>query len=88
MSEVTRVTVVIPKKLWEEVKRVVPSGGRSRLVAEALETEIRFRKRSAHLEELSHHQEYMRQKYGELPSSVEGITKMRQERDDEIEGMR
>ena len=88
MSEVTRVTLVIPKKLWEEVKRIAPSGGRSRLVAEALETEIRLRKRLTQLEQLNQHQKYMRNKYGELPSSVDDITKMRRERDGEIESMR
>ena len=87
MSEVTRVTVVIPKKLWEEVKRIAPPGGRSRLVADALESEIRQRRRTAQLEQLKRHQEYMRKKYGELPSSADEITKMRQERDGEIESM-
>jgi metal-responsive CopG/Arc/MetJ family transcriptional regulator len=88
MSEVTRVTLVIPKELWEEVKRIAPSGGRSRLVAEALETEIRLRKRLTQLEQLNQHQKYMRNKYGEFPTSVDDITKMRRERDGEIESMR
>ena len=45
MKDLERVTLVLPKALWEDVKRLVPSGGRSRLVAEALENEIRRRKR-------------------------------------------
>ncbi len=88
MGQTSRVTLVFPKELWEEVKRIVPAGKRSRLVAEALEAEIRRRKRVEQLNNLQRFQEYMRGKYGELPSSAEDIEKMRQERDHELAGLR
>ena len=88
MSELSRVTLVIPKKLWEEVKRVIPAGQRSRLVVEAIEAEIRRRQRLEQLHHLRRFNDYMRDKYGEMASSVEDIEKMREERDDEVAGMR
>ncbi len=88
MGETTRVTVVLPVALWEEVKEMVPAGQRSRLVAEALEAEIRRRKRLEQLERLRRFQDYLREKYGEMPSSVEEIRQMREERDAEITGLR
>lgn len=87
MSELTRVTVVLPKRLWEKVQHLIPAGQRSRLVADALESELRRRQRLEQVEELQQFQKYMREKYGELPSSVSVIEAMRQERDDEISGM-
>lgn len=88
MSELSRVTLVIPKKLWEDVKRVVPAGQRSRLVVEAIEAEIRRRQRLEHLHHLRQFNDYMRGKYGEMASSAEAITQVREERDDEVAGMR
>ncbi len=88
MSELSRVTVVLPRKLWEKVKRMVPAGQRSRLVADALETELKRRRRSEQVEELKRFQSYMREKYGQLPSSAPEIEATRQERDDEIAGLR
>lgn len=81
MKDLERVTLVLPKALWEEVKRLVPSGGRSRLVAEALENEIRRRKRLDQVNRIRQLQETLRSKYGELPSSAEDIERMRAERD-------
>jgi metal-responsive CopG/Arc/MetJ family transcriptional regulator len=81
MKDVSRVTLVLPKALWEDVKRLIPSGGRSRLVAEALEAEIRRRKRLEQVSHIRQLQELMRAKYGELPSGAEDIERMREERD-------
>jgi hypothetical protein len=87
MSEYSRVTIILPKKLWEDVKQKVPARKRSRLVAEALEAEMRRRGRLEHLERLMQFQEKMRHKYGELPGSAGAIQEMRDDRDDEIENM-
>ena len=84
MIETERVTLVLPKALWEDVKRLVPLGERSRLVVEALETEIRRRKRLEQVRQIRQLQESMRAKYGELPSGVEDIQQMREEHDDGI----
>lgn len=80
MKDVERVTLVLPKALWEDVKRLVPSGGRSRLVAEALQNEIRRRKRLEQANRIRQFQESMRSKYGDLPSGAEDIEIMREER--------
>ena len=88
MTHTARVTLVLPGDLWEEVKRMVPSGQRSRLVAEALETEVRRRKRWAAFERARQLGDELFEKYGEFPSSVEEINQMREERDAEITGLR
>jgi hypothetical protein len=88
MVNTTRVTLVLPEELWEEVKRMVPSGQRSRLVAEALEAEVRRRKRWEQLERVRQFQDYLFEKYGEMPSSVEEINQMRGDRDAQITGLR
>jgi len=79
--QVTRVTIALPKKLWEDVKHAVPAGQRSGLVASALENELRRRQRQGQFEQLRQFHETMRAKYGELPSSADDIDQMRQERD-------
>jgi hypothetical protein len=84
MGELSRVTLVLPKPLWDKVKRLVPAGQRSRLVADALEIELRRRQRVEQVEEVKRFQAYMRGKYGQLPSSAPDIETVRQERDDEI----
>jgi len=88
MTHTARVTLVLPADLWEEVKRMVPSGQRSRLVAEALETEVRRRKRWEAFERARQLGDELFEKYGEFPSSVEEINQMREERDAEITGLR
>ena len=88
MVNTTRVTLVLPEELWEEVKQMVPSGQRSRLVAEALEAEVRRRKRWEQLERVRQFQDYLFEKYGEMPSSVEEINQMRGDRDAQITGLR
>ena len=87
MSNAARVTLVLPGKLWEEVKRMVPRGQRSRLVAEALEAEVRRRKRWEAFERARELGDELFEKYGELPSSVEDINQMREERDARITGL-
>ena len=67
---------------------MVPSGQRSRLVAEALEAEVRRRKQREQLERVRQFQDYLFEKYGEMPSSVEEINQMREERDAQITGLR
>jgi len=88
MGDTVRVSLVFPRQLWEEVKRLIPSGERSRVIAEATEREIRRRRRLESVERLRALQEEFRQKYGEMPSCVEDIRQMREERDAEITGLR
>ncbi len=88
MKDTVRVSLVFPRGLWEEVKRLIPSGERSRVIAEATEREIRRRRRLESIERLRTLQEEFRQKYGEMPSCVEDIHEMREERDDELAGLR
>ena len=88
MSEYLRVTLVLPKKLWENVKKLAPPRQRSRLVAEALDAEVRRRGRLAQLAQLDQFQNYMRQKYGELPGSADDIQAIREERDHDLTGLR
>ena len=88
MSDTVRVSLVFPRELWEEVKRLIPSGERSRVIAEATEREIRRRRRLESIERLRALQKEFRQKYGEMPSCVEDIRRMREERDVEITGLR
>ena len=88
MGDTARVTISLPKELWEDIKNAVPAGQRSRLVAQALETEIRRRKRSEQLVNLVRLHELMVEKYGEQPDSAAEIEQMRQERDNEIEDLR
>lgn len=87
MTDTVRVSLVFPRDLWEEVKRVVPAGERSRVIAEATEREIRRKRRLESVERLQGLQEEFRQKYGEMPSGVEDIHQMRDERDVEITGL-
>ena len=51
------------------------------LVTEALANEIRHRERLAQFDQLRQFQDYMRSKYGELPSSAKEIAAIRTERD-------
>jgi metal-responsive CopG/Arc/MetJ family transcriptional regulator len=81
MSQVTRVTIALPKDLWESVKLTVPAGQRSGLIAAALESELRRRRRLNQLQQLRQFQENMKGKYGILPDSAEDIEQMRLERD-------
>jgi metal-responsive CopG/Arc/MetJ family transcriptional regulator len=80
LMQVTRVTIALPKKLWESVKKTVPAGKRSRLVAQALESELRRRQRAEQASHLREFQHTMRAKYGELPSSADDIDTMRGDR--------
>ncbi len=88
MSQLSRVNLVIPKDLWERVKRSVPEGKRSRLVVQALEAELQRREGLEKLEKLRQFQEYMHSKYGELGESAQDLQQMRVQRDDEIAGLR
>jgi hypothetical protein len=88
MAQYARVTVALPKDLWEKVKRSVPAGQRSRLVAEALQAELRRRQNLAQMSELRHFHESMQAKYGTLPSSSEEIDAMRTEREADRDDLR
>ena len=88
MRQVTRVTVALPKELWESVKRSVPAGQRSGLVADALESELRRRKRLKQVGNLLQFQQSMLKKYGELPSSADDIAQMREDKDNERDSLR
>jgi uncharacterized coiled-coil DUF342 family protein len=81
MDDTTRVTLVLPADLWENVKRLVPSGQRSKLVAEAIEVEIRRRQRIEQLSRLRSLRDKLVNKYQTLPDSAEDIQMMREERD-------
>ena len=83
MQQVTRVTIALPRDLWENIKNTVPAGKRSGLVAQALENELRRRKRMEQFESLRKHQKTLFDKYGELPESAKEMEQMRQEHDDE-----
>lgn len=87
MAETVRVTLVFPAPLWEEVRRLIPPRQRSRVVAEALEAEIRRRKQREQLERIRKFQDYLFEKYGEMPSSAEEIRQMREERDAHLTGL-
>jgi hypothetical protein len=87
-SDAARVTLVLPGKLWEDVKRLAPSGRRSQWVAEALAAEVSRRQQQVHLEDISQFQDYLRRKYGEMASCVDDISQMREERDAELSGLR
>jgi hypothetical protein len=87
-TDMTRVTLVVPNQLWENVKRLVPAGRRSQLVTEALEAEVNRRQQQAALENIRQFQDYLFNKYGEMPSCVADINLMREERDAEIAGLR
>jgi|GEM_PF-1093443 len=88
MSELSRINLVIPKDLWERVKRSVPEGKRSRLVVQALEAELQRRERLDKLENLRQFQEYMRSKYINITESAQDLEQMRAERDDNVAGLR
>ena len=87
MSDTVRVSLVFPRRLWEEVKRLIPSGERSRMIAEATARELRRRQRLESVERLQRLQAELKQKYGQLPSSVEDIRRLREERDAEVSGL-
>jgi len=88
MANTVRVSLVFPQDLWEEVKRLIPSGERSGVIAEATEREIQRWRQLESIERLRALQEEFRHKYGEMPSCVEEIRQMREERDAEITGLR
>ena len=88
MSDTVRVSLVFPSTLWEEVKRLIPSGERSRVIAEATGREIQKRQRREALERVRALGDELKGKYGEMPSCVEEIRQMREERDAEITGLR
>ena len=88
MGDTVRVSLVFRRDLWEEVKRLIPSGERSRVIAEATEREIQKRQRLKALERVRALGDELRQKYGEMPSCVEDIRQMREERDAEITSLR
>jgi len=87
MGDTVRVSLVFPRRLWEEVKRLIPSGERSRMIAEATARELRRRQRLESVERLQRLQAELRKKYGQLPSSVEDIRRLREERDAEVSGL-
>ena len=86
--QVTRVTIALPKKLWETVKNTVPAGQRSKLVAQALESELNRRKRIEQVGQLRKFQKTMQKKYGLQAPSAGEIEQLRQERSNEQDGLR
>ncbi len=88
MNDTVRVSLVFPRALWEEVKRLIPPGERSRVISRATEREIRLRQRMASVERLRSLQQEFLAKYGPLPDSSDEIRRMREERDAELTGLR
>lgn len=88
MGRKVRVTLTFPKELWDEVKRAIPAGERSRLIAEATAQLLAARKRAQGVRRLKVLQRALRRKYGELPSFAEEIQAMREERDARLTGLR
>lgn len=84
MANTVRVSLVFPDELWEEVKRTIPEGQRSRVIAQATERELQRRRRLASVGRLQALHEEFLQKYGQMPSSAEDIGRMREERDAEL----
>lgn len=69
MGDRVRVSLLFPRELWEEVKRLIPSGERSRLIAEATEREIRRGQRLEALERVRALGDELERKYGEMAST-------------------
>jgi hypothetical protein len=88
MSDTVRVTLIFPRELWEEIKRRIPPGERSQVIAQAAERELRRRQRMESVERLQALQQEWRAKYGQLPDSSEEIRRMREERDAELADLR
>ena len=87
MADTVRVNLVFPRDLWEEVKRIIPAGRRSRLIAEATEHELRRQRALASIERLRSLQAEFRQKYGEMTSAVDEIRQMREARDADLDDL-
>ena len=87
-SDMARVTLTLPARLWEDVKRLAPAGKRAQLVAQALEAEVGRRERLEAFERAREYGDALLAKYGTMSSSVEDINEMREERDAEITGLR
>jgi hypothetical protein len=87
-SDVARVTLVLPARLWEDVKRLAPAGKRTQLVAEALETEVGRRERLKAFEQAREFGDALLARYGAISGCVDDIHQMREERDAEITGLR
>lgn len=88
MAKTVRVSLVFPSELWEEIKEVIPAGERSRVIAEATEREIEKRRRQRAFEQVCSLGDELKLRYGEMPSCVEEIRQMRDERDADISGLR
>ncbi|PIU55224.1 MAG: hypothetical protein COS88_05230 [Chloroflexi bacterium CG07_land_8_20_14_0_80_51_10] len=87
MTKATRVSLVFPSDLWEEVKRQIPAGERSKVIAEATAQELKQRQRLEALERARALGDELARKYGVMPSCVEDIRQMREERDAQITGL-
>lgn len=82
-----RVTLTFPEDFWEEVKRTIPSGERSGVIVEATRREIQRRKQFGSIKRIQALQDRLKGKYGEMPSCVEDIQQMREERDAEVNNL-
>lgn len=88
MERTVRVSVVFPRQLWENVRRVVPPGKRSQMIAEATQREMQRRLSVEALAQARKVGERLQRKYGEIPSSEGEIRAMREERDARAAGLR
>lgn len=88
ITDMTRVTLVVPNQLWENVKRLAPAGRRSQLVTEALQTEVKRRDARAAFERARRIGDELAAKYGEGSNCADEIAQMREERDAELTGLR
>ena len=87
-SDVARVTLVLPARLWEDVKRLAPAGKRAQLVAQALEAEVARRERLEAFERAREYGDALLARYGAMSSCVDDINQMREERDAQVAGLR
>jgi len=77
-----KVTFMVSRELWEEFKRLIPPGERSRTLSGALEQRLHVEKRRKAFEKAVQFSHKLQEKYGVLPSSVDDIREMREELDD------
>ena len=80
MTNRVRVSLVFPRELWEEVKRAIPVGQRSKVIAEAMQRELRRQRRLQSVEQLRGLQQEFHRRYGQMSSCAEDIRDMREKR--------
>lgn len=88
VADSVRVSLVFPAELWEDVKAVIPAGERSRVIAQATEREVEKRRKQHAFEQVLALGDELKRRHGEMPSCVEDIRQMREDRDADVAGLR